>query len=81
MNLDACVRDVERQRILQEEVETRRAWHLQREECELVANSQGGTVRNLPNDPVAKWPPEIPPLVELYRDNKPVTLKQAIIND
>ena len=81
LNLDACVRDVERQRILQEEVETRKAWHLQREECELVANSQGGTVRNLPNDPVAKWPPEIPPLVELYRDNKPVTLKQAIKND
>jgi hypothetical protein len=76
--LDACVRDVERQRVAQEELETRKVWHLQREECELLANSQGGTVRNLPADPIAKWPPEVSPLVEVYRDNKPVTLRQAI---
>jgi len=78
LQLDACVRDIERQRVAQDELETRKAWHLQQEECELVANSQGGTVRNLPSDPVAKWPPEVAPLVEVYRDNQPVTLKQAI---
>jgi hypothetical protein len=81
LNLDACVRDVERQRVTQDELETKKDWHLHREECELVANAQGGTVRNLPNDPIAKWPPEVPPLVEVYRDNKPATLKQAIQND
>jgi hypothetical protein len=78
LNLDACTRDIERQRLAQEESDTRKAWHSQREECELFANSYGGTVRNLPSEPVAKWPPEIFPLVELYRDNKPITVKQAL---
>lgn len=80
-NLDACTRDIERQRLAQEETEIRRAWHLQREENELFANSYGGTVRNLPAEPVAKWPPEIDPLIELYRDNKPITVRQALKAD
>ena len=81
LTLDACTRDIERQRLAQEETEIRRAWHLQREENELFANSYGGTVRNLPAEPVAKWPPEIAPLIELYRDNKPITVRQALKAD
>lgn len=81
LNLDACARDIERQRLAQEESELKKTWHLQREECELHANTYGGTVRNLPSEPVAKWPLEVPPLIELYRDNQPITLKQALQND
>jgi hypothetical protein len=78
LKLDACERDIERQRVLQEEAEIRNSWHLLQEEAELLANSYGGTVRNLPKEPVAKWPPEVAAFVELYQDDKPIVLADAI---
>lgn len=78
LNLEACSRDVQRQQLLQEESELKKDWHLQRQEIELVANSCGGTVRNLPNTPVPKWPLEVPPFIEIYRDEQPISLAAAL---
>jgi hypothetical protein len=81
LNLDACTRDVKRQKLLQEESEVKRDWALQREEVELVASSVGGTVRNVPANPIPTWPPEIPPFIEIYRDEEAVSLNAAIEED
>jgi hypothetical protein len=78
LNLDACSRDVQRQKLEQEEAEIRKIWNLQRQEFELLANSCGGTIRNLPTSPVSKWPPEVAPFIEIYREEKPVALKEAL---
>jgi hypothetical protein len=78
LNLDAFTRDVQRQQLLQEESELKKDWHLQRQEIELVANSCGGTVRNLPSAPAPKWPPEVAPFIEIYRDEQPISLNAAL---
>jgi hypothetical protein len=78
LNLDACTRDVKRQTLLQEESEVRKEWLLHREEIELIANSCGGTTRNIPTNPVPSWPPEVPPFIEIYRDEQPVSLDAAL---
>jgi len=77
-NLDACMRDVQRQKLAQEESEIKKDWLLHRQEIELVANSCGGTVRNLPNNPVPKWPPEVPPFIEVYRDEQAISINAAL---
>lgn len=76
--LDACTRDVKRQKLLQEESDTKKAWTLQREEIELVANSCGGTVRNIPTNPIPTWPPEVAPFMEIYRDEQTISLEAAL---
>ena len=81
LNLDACTRDVKRQKLLQEESEVKRGWSLQREEVELIASSVGGTVRNVPATPIPTWPPEIPPFIEIYRDEEAVSPNTALEED
>ena len=78
LNLDACTRDVKRQKLEQEESEIKKAWLLQREEIELIANSCGGTTRNIPRSPVPTWPPEAPPFIEIYRDEQTISLEAAL---
>jgi hypothetical protein len=76
--MDASARDMERQRLQLEENELKKCWHALREDVELVANSVAGTVRNLPPEPVARWPLEVGPIVELYVDERPTSLPEAI---
>ena len=81
LDLDACSRDVQRQQVEQEEGETKRSWESLHEECELLANSCNGSVRNLPNNPQTKWPLEVRPFIEISRDETSVSLKEALEAD
>ncbi len=78
LKLDACERDIGRQRLVQEESDLKKEWHSAVQDAELHANSYGGSLRNVPSEPVAKWPPEVKPFIELYRDNAPISLHRAI---
>lgn len=81
LGLDACSRDVQRQQLEQEEAETKRSWELLHEECEALANTCNGSVRNLSKKPQPSWPPEVQPFIEISRDDDASSLQEAMAGD
>src|SRR5262249_55671496 len=74
LDLQAYKREVDKQRVLQEIAVLEQQWSNLASEVDLMVATEGATVRSLPKNPTAAWPPEVNPYVEVYSGDKPVPL-------
>jgi hypothetical protein len=81
LDLDACRTDIEREQLEQSELELRTEWSAHRSHLDSLARSIGGSLRELPNEPMGSWPPPTEPFLEVYSGEKAVPLRQAIRDD
>lgn len=79
--LDASRTDTQRQEIDLEEASLRDEWTELRGRLSGFAGALGGALRELPKEPQAAWPPTTSPYVEVYAENKPLPLREAIGTD
>jgi hypothetical protein len=74
LGLDAYATAIER-RAVQDEIERiRREWLNTASHAQKVASAIAGTVRGIPREPVAAWPPEVPPTISVMHRSEWVLL-------
>ena len=74
LGLDAYATAIERAAVLEAIAQLRREWARTRAQAEKVPSSATGMVRGIPRDPVASWPPEVPPTFSVLQRSEWVPL-------
>ncbi len=74
LGLDAYATALERIAVQDEIKRLKREWSTARSQTEKTASSVMGTVRGLPEDPIASWPPEVSPSLSVMQSAKWVSI-------
>jgi len=74
LGLDAYTTALERAAVKDAVARLRREWTSARTQAEKVPSSVSGMVSGIPRDPVASWPPEVPPTVSVLQRSEWVPL-------
>jgi predicted nucleic acid-binding Zn-ribbon protein len=74
LGLDAYATAIERAAVQEAIARLRREWTSTRAQAEKVPSSVTGMVRGIPRDPLASWPPEVPPTLTVLQRSEWVPL-------
>lgn len=78
LNLDASKIAAKRIELNARTKDVENSWTIAANEIQYLAGAIGGVVNNLPNKPIAHWPPEIPPVIQIHRQNEWITLDEFL---
>jgi hypothetical protein len=70
LGLDAYSTALERIAVQEEIKRLKREWSATRSQAEKSASAVAGNVRGIPVEPVASWPPEVPPTLSVMQSTK-----------
>lgn len=70
LGLDAYATALERTAVAEEIKRLKREWSSTRSQAEKSASAVAGSVRGIPVEPIAAWPPEVPPTLSLMKLSK-----------
>lgn len=79
LGLEAYATAIERAAVNEEIKRLRREWSNARTQAQRSGSSIAGIVRGIPVEPIASWPPEIPPTLSVMRESKWVPIGEYII--
>ncbi len=78
LGLEAYATAIERAAVNEEIKRLRREWATARTQAERSGSAIAGIVRSIPVEPIASWPPEIPPTLSVMRNSKWVPIAEYI---
>jgi hypothetical protein len=78
LGLDAYATAIERTAVNEEIKRLKREWSSARTQAERSGSSIAGIVRGIPVEPIASWPPEVPPTLSVMRDSKWVPIAEYL---
>jgi hypothetical protein len=78
LGLDAYATAIERTAVNEEIKRLKREWSSARTQAERSGSSIAGIVRGIPVEPIASWPPEVPPTLSVMRDSKWVPISEYL---
>lgn len=78
LNLDASKIAAKRIELNSRAKDVENSWAITANEIQYLAGAIGGVVNNLPNKPIAHWPPEILPVIQMHRENEWITLDELL---
>jgi hypothetical protein len=78
LGLEAYATAIERAAVNEEIKRLRREWSTARTQAERSGSAVAGIVRGIPVEPIASWPPEIPPTLSVMRESKWVPIGEYI---
>jgi hypothetical protein len=70
LGLDAYANALERTAVQEEIKRLRREWSSTRSQTEKSASAVVGNIRGVPVEPIASWPPEVPPTLSVMQSSK-----------
>jgi hypothetical protein len=78
LGLDAYATSLERTAVTEELKRVKREWSSVRTQAEKSASAVAGNVRGIPVEPIASWPPEVPPTLSVMRESKWVPIAEYL---
>lgn len=81
LGFDTYQNIIERQELNDQLLKVKRTWKNVLDHSYAVAEENNGIIQNLPEEPVAIWPPTIPPKVMMYRENKWIPIEEILSNE
>lgn len=81
LNLDAYKRELEKQKLAQDIADLDEKWSDLASQCDLMAATEGASIRSLPKHPTVEWPPQVAPYVECYSGSRTLSLNSSITED
>lgn len=78
LNLDASKIAAKRIELNSRIKDVENSWAIITNEIQYLAGAIGGVVKSLPNKPIAHWPPEILPVIQIHRENEWITLDDLL---
>jgi len=78
LGLEAYATAIERAAVNEEIKRLKRDWSNARTQAERSGSAIAGIVRGVPVEPIANWPPEVPPTLSVMRDTKWVQIAEYL---
>ncbi|MEQ1886594.1 MAG: hypothetical protein ABL967_16135 [Bryobacteraceae bacterium] len=78
LGLEAYATAIERAAVNDEIKRLKREWASARTQAERSGSAIAGIVRGIPVEPIASWPPEVPPTLSVMRDSKWVPIAEYL---
>lgn len=78
LNLDASEIAAKRIELNSRSKGVENSWTITANEIQYLAGAIGGVVNNFPSRPIAHWPPEIMPVIQIHRENEWITLDNLL---
>lgn len=78
LGLEAYATAIERAAVNEEIKRLKREWASARTQAERSGSAIAGIVRGIPVEPIASWPPEVPPTLSVMRDSKWVLITEYL---
>jgi predicted nuclease with TOPRIM domain len=78
LGLEAYATAIERAAVNEEIKRLKRAWASARTQAERSGSAVAGIVRGIPVEPIASWPPEVPPTLSVMRDSNWVLITEYL---
>ena len=78
LGLEAYATAIERAAVNEEIKRLKRDWSNARTQAERSGSAIAGIVRGIPVEPIASWPPEVPPTLSVMRDSKWVQIAEYL---
>ncbi|MFN7998414.1 MAG: hypothetical protein U0Q18_32635 [Bryobacteraceae bacterium] len=78
LGLEAYAVAIERTAVNEEIKRLRRDWASARNQAERSGSAIAGIVRGIPVEPIASWPPEVPPTLSVMRESKWVPILEYL---
>lgn len=78
LGLEAYATAIERAAVNEQIKRLKRDWSNVRTQAERSGSAIAGIVRGIPVEPIASWPPEIPPTLSVMRDSKWVQIAEYL---
>ena len=78
LGLDAYATALERTAVNEEIKRLKREWSSVRTQAEKSAAAVVGIVRGIPVEPIASWPPDVPPTLSVMRESKWVSIAEFL---
>lgn len=81
IQLDAYDTAIKKQELAEEKNNLKHEWKSHIVTCEKLLAQINGIVQSSQTDPISYWPPPVQPYIEVYRNEKPIPIRQAIKED
>lgn len=78
LGLEAYATAIERAAVTEEIKRLKRDWSNARTQAERSGSAVAGIVRGIPVEPIASWPPEVPPTLSVMRESKWVPISEYL---